>query len=141
VVLRVWHICFCIQLNLFIWSGFVDKHKIDLSKIKWICRLPWLYILCMFRWSLFVLLYFFFLFIVLSVLLRYTDSDCPFGIFKLFLSSYTSVNNAHEMCVWMFSRLQILRKVHYSRLCFLGNRDKYEDCTSTPIYIRHTAKR
>ena len=24
-------------------------------------------------------------FIVLSVLLRYTDSDCPFGIFKLFL--------------------------------------------------------
>ena len=23
--------------------------------------------------------------IVLSVLLRYTDSDCPFGIFKLFL--------------------------------------------------------
>jgi hypothetical protein len=27
----------------------------------------------------------FFLAIVLSVLLRYTDSDCPFGIFKLFL--------------------------------------------------------
>jgi hypothetical protein len=23
--------------------------------------------------------------VVLSVLLRYTDSDCPFGIFKLFL--------------------------------------------------------
>jgi hypothetical protein len=41
----------------------------------------------------------------------------------------------------MFSRLQILRKVHYSRLCFLGNGDEYEDCTSTPIYIRHTAKR
>jgi hypothetical protein len=31
---------------------------------------------------LFVLL---FLAIVLSVFLRYTDSDCPFGIFKLFL--------------------------------------------------------
>jgi hypothetical protein len=31
-------------------------------------------------------LYFFFLLsIVLSVLLRYTDSDCSFGIFKLFL--------------------------------------------------------
>ena len=28
----------------------------------------------------------FFLAIVLSVLLRYTDSDCPFGIFKLFLN-------------------------------------------------------
>ena len=27
----------------------------------------------------------FLLTIVLSVLLRYTDSDCPFGIFKLFL--------------------------------------------------------
>jgi hypothetical protein len=27
----------------------------------------------------------FLLAIVLSVLLRYTDSDCPFGIFKLFL--------------------------------------------------------
>jgi hypothetical protein len=32
---------------------------------------------------LFVLLYF--LAIVLSDFLRYTDSDCPFGIFKLFL--------------------------------------------------------
>jgi hypothetical protein len=29
----------------------------------------------------------FLLAIVLSVLLRYTDSDCPFGIFKLFLIS------------------------------------------------------
>jgi len=27
----------------------------------------------------------FLLAIVLSVLLRYTDSECPFGIFKLFL--------------------------------------------------------
>ena len=34
---------------------------------------------------IFVLLYFFLLAIVLSVLLRYTDSDYPFGIFKLFL--------------------------------------------------------
>jgi uncharacterized membrane protein len=36
----------------------------------------------MFCRSLFVLLA-----IVLSVLLRFTDSDYPFGIFKLFLSS------------------------------------------------------
>jgi len=28
--------------------------------------------------------------IVLSVLLRYTDSDCPFGIFKLFFQLYFS---------------------------------------------------
>jgi hypothetical protein len=39
----------------------------------------------MFCRSLFVLLYFFPLAIVLSVLLRYTDSDYPFGIFKFFL--------------------------------------------------------
>ena len=38
----------------------------------------------MFCRPLFVLLYFFLLTIVLSVLLRYTDSDYPFGIFKLF---------------------------------------------------------
>ena len=38
--------------------------------------------ICMFCRSLFVLLL---LAIVLSVLLQYTDSDCPFGIFKLFL--------------------------------------------------------
>ena len=30
-------------------------------------------------------MYFFLLAIVLSILLRYTDSDYPFGIFKLFL--------------------------------------------------------
>jgi len=40
--------------------------------------------MCMFCRSLFVLLYFFPLAIVLSVL-RYTDSYYPFGIFKLFL--------------------------------------------------------
>ena len=37
--------------------------------------------MCIVCWSLFVLLA-----IVLSVLLRYMDSDYPFGIFKLFLS-------------------------------------------------------
>jgi len=30
----------------------------------------------------------FLLVIVLSVLLRYTDSDCPFGIFKLVLLTF-----------------------------------------------------
>jgi hypothetical protein len=41
--------------------------------------------MCMFCRSLFVLLVFFLLDIVLYVLLRFTDSDYPFGIFKLFL--------------------------------------------------------
>ena len=30
--------------------------------------------------------------IALSVLLRYTDSDCPFGIFKLFLLGFALLN-------------------------------------------------
>ena len=41
--------------------------------------------ICMFSRSMFVL---FLLAIVLSVLLRFTDSDYPFGIFKLFLINY-----------------------------------------------------
>jgi len=48
--------------------------------------------ICMFCRLLFVLLYFFLLTIVLSVLLRYTDSDCPFGIFKLFLTTVVIKN-------------------------------------------------
>jgi len=46
----------------------------------------------MFCRSLFVILYFFFFFLVLSVLLRYTDSDYPFGIFKLFLLLFVAYN-------------------------------------------------
>jgi hypothetical protein len=40
--------------------------------------------MCMFCKLLFVFLYFILLAIVLSDLLRYADSDYPFGIFKLF---------------------------------------------------------
>ena len=43
--------------------------------------------MCKFCKSLFVVLYFFLLATVLSVLLWYMNSDCPFGIFKLFLFS------------------------------------------------------
>ena len=35
----------------------------------------------------------FFLAIVLSILLRYTDFDCPFGIFKPFLRTRSSSSN------------------------------------------------
>jgi hypothetical protein len=48
-------------------------------------------------WSLFVL---FLLAIVLSVRLQYTDSDCPFGIFKLILLILQS--NLHLMIVFFF---------------------------------------
>ena len=52
--------------------------------------------MCMFCRSFFVL----FLVIVLSVLLRYTDSDCSFGIFKLFLSLQNSIyRNCFNSCL------------------------------------------
>ena len=38
----------------------------------------------------------FLLAIVLSVLLQYTDSDCPFGIFKLFLQISSSGLNIEQ---------------------------------------------
>ena len=47
--------------------------------------------ICMFCRSLFFLLYIFLLAIVFSVL-RYTDSDCPFGIFNLFLVMSRDLN-------------------------------------------------
>jgi len=49
--------------------------------------------ICMFCWSLFVLLYFFLLAFVLSVLLRYTDSDWSFGIFKLILHHHNFLSH------------------------------------------------
>ena len=48
--------------------------------------------MCMFCRSLFVL---FNLAIVLSVLLRFTDSDYPFGIFKLFLWNILYLNHEY----------------------------------------------
>jgi hypothetical protein len=45
----------------------------------------------MFYRSLFVFLYFFLLALVLSAFLDFTDSDYPFGIFKLFLAMYMCV--------------------------------------------------
>ena len=63
--------------------------------------------ICMFYRSLFVLLYFFRLAIVLPVLLRYTDSDYPFGIFKLFLSIGYWYNIAEKYVVHNLSELVI----------------------------------
>jgi hypothetical protein len=45
------------------------------------------------REILVVPLFFFLLIIVLSVVLRFTDSDYPFGIFKLFLAMHISTRN------------------------------------------------
>jgi len=59
--------------------------------------------ICMSCRSLFVLLYFFLLVIVLFVLHRYTDSDYPFGIFKPFLWSFlvdTNVQVIFSVCLY-----------------------------------------
>jgi hypothetical protein len=46
----------------------------------------------------------------LSVLLRYTDSDCPFGIFKLFLS-FCPFSFGH--CVVCSLEMPVPSKGHY----------------------------
>jgi hypothetical protein len=57
-------------------------------------------------------------FLVLSVLLRYTDSDCPFGIFKLFL--YIAIWIWHftcklKKCNWNVDSMhKFLENNHYS---------------------------
>jgi hypothetical protein len=48
--------------------------------------------------------------IVLSVLLRYTDADCPFGIFKLFLYSiHKSLETEVTICII----LDLLKRADY----------------------------
>ena len=56
----------------------------------------------------------FLLAIVLCVLLRYTDSDCAFGISKLFLNSTTMRYRKHQCCnlARMFNLLLYLSGVH-----------------------------
>jgi len=77
--------------------------------------------ICMFCRSLFVLLYFFLLVIVLSALLRYTVSDCPFDIFKLFLywASY-----CESWCVmlsqWLWIMVCYSVQVVVNHMCFAG---------------------
>ena len=58
--------------------------------------------ICMFCRSCFVL---FLLTIVLSVLLRYTDSDCPYGIFKLFS---VTIWNVHDSTIFTMHQCIIL---------------------------------
>ena len=74
-------------------------------------------VLCvMFCRSLFVLLYFFFWAILFSVLLRYTDSDYPFGISKLFhdiMSSKLYIISFCEKKKGIYSTLQSLLELMF----------------------------
>jgi hypothetical protein len=51
--------------------------------------------------------------IVLSVLLRYTDSDYPFGIFKLFLGATDRNYNLSESTAAFSSRIYYLSMESY----------------------------
>ena len=62
----------------------------------------------MFCRSLFVILYFFLLAIVLSVLLRYTNSDYPFGIVELFFFLLVVVLSVLFLMVVVLSVLFLL---------------------------------
>jgi hypothetical protein len=65
----------------------------------------------MFCRSLFVLLSFFFLVIVLCVLIRFTASDYPFSIYKLFLQSPRSIDwstRSHERIHWSIRHFHVL---------------------------------
>jgi hypothetical protein len=61
--------------------------------------------ICMFCWSLFVLLYFFFWLLCWSFLLRYTDSDCPYGIGTVeqesSSSSLVEIPKEHKTDLWL----------------------------------------
>ena len=76
----------CIAWDCHVWCVVLGLKQMNMCNKKqyiyFICTF-----MCMFYRSLFVL---FLLAIVLSVLLRYTDSDYPFGI-----SSNSSLNNDH----------------------------------------------
>ena len=73
--------------------------------------------MCMFCRSLFVRLYFFFQpFSLLSVLLRFTDSDYPFGIFMLFLHLliFMYIDNNHMKYLYIPN---IVSNISYRFLC------------------------
>jgi len=81
--------------------------------------------MCMFCRLLFVLLYFSFLAIVLSVLLRYTDSDYPFGIFKLIYTIttfYLSFYRNQDADWWNINAYN-LNKVMPNTLHYIVTRD------------------
>jgi hypothetical protein len=79
----------------------------------------------MFCRSLFFLLYIFLLAIVLSVL-RYTDFDCPFGIFNLFLVKSRDLNIELLTIIasanfWKLSGLELKDILIQQELIFIEN--------------------
>jgi len=79
--------------------------------------------------------------IVLSILLRYTNSDCPFGIFKLFLE----IVRQWSFCFWFFilskkGKTKIIVFSPMKKGNYYFNQDveklfkKYMEITKRPVY-------
>ena len=89
----------CIHI---LYVKYINKIKLVFSWVRVVQSLDFCVVFCR---SLFVLLYFFLFAIVLSVLLRYTNSDYPFGIFKLFflwwlfIANLNAANYKRHQCV------------------------------------------
>jgi hypothetical protein len=60
----------------------------------------------------------FLLTIVLSVLLRYTDSDCPFGIFKLFLAKISFIRTLLNFCLYRIAVYSVRVSDRYHCIIF-----------------------
>jgi hypothetical protein len=96
----------------------------------------------MFCRSLFFLLYIFLLASKLSVL-RYTDSDCPFGIFNLFLVKSRVLNiellTISSANIWKLSGLELKDILIQQELIFTEN-DRTNILERTITFIRKEFK-
>ena len=98
--------------------------------------------ICMLCRSLFVLLYLFLLAIVLSVLLRYADSDYPYGVFKLFLGStvtisinaYRSIIPRHTWC-WMLKETIARSHIWYPSVWTISTCQYWKDFRKVLYFI------
>ena len=93
------------------------------------------------RWLLF-LLYIFLLTIVLSVL-RYTDTDCPFGIFNLFLVKSPDLNiellTISSANIWKLSGLELTDILIQRELIFI-EKDRTNTLERTITFIQKELK-
>ena len=72
--------------------------------------------MCMFCRSLLVFLYSFLSAIVLSVLFCFTDSDYPFGIFKLFFG-HSVTEHVHQRLISMYFHVKIKYSYYNIQKC------------------------
>ena len=126
---RTWHTLshigtYRIIPTSYIWHALshIGTYKVILTYRVILTSYVWHTSLRMFCESLFVLFVLYFLFIVLSVLLRCTGSNYPFGIFKLFLYNHQQVcvcyiyiecYNLLINPLWRFAFARFVRQVRF----------------------------